>query len=383
MKYPLIVQAGPQEILEVEGPDSLIYPHVAAWPSIREVLTVLPEMEGSAEAAVRLREWGMEVFVGDAYNVAQRLVDASGRWPDMDFCVRVLAIWKHVDFAYVDRMVEAISTTDAEVAASPRDFDITMAADVMKLSCLRRIAALGGDSQLEQRARFNPWGYAEFLGREGGFEICHVEPAPAYDAERVQSILSDKRNHPENEYFGRDYAGSRYHRLVEQLGGNLGRVLDIACGSGFGSRLLVDFAAEVVGVDYLESYVSEARGRYPESGKLRFQQGDGAGYLEEGAFDLVVTLHTLEHVPDDRAMLDNLFRNLKPGGRLVAEVPVQCLRPLGVPINPWHFREYRVGEFVDLVKAAGFEIERVYGSSRSFYGEAGQARDAVQVWGRK
>ncbi len=384
MKYALIVQAGPEEILQVDAPGDLIFDLARRWPSVDGITVVLPDLEDAAAAAARCREWGFDAFVGDPYNVAQRILDASASRPQQTFSVRVLAIWKHVDFAYVDLLVATLLEEGLDVAAPPRDYDITLAADVATHAALARVASLPGRTQLEERARFNPWGYMEVAGEEAEFRIRHVEPAPAYPPDQVAAILADARNHPENEFFGRDYSGSRYHRLVEQLPGRFRRTLDIACGSGFGSELLLACSDSVVGVDYLEKYLAAARARYPETERLRFLQGDGAAFLlEEGYFDLAVSLHTLEHVPDDRAMLANLHRNLAPGGLLVAEIPLQARRPLGVPINPWHLREYEAQDFIDRVAAAGFSIERVIGSSRSFYGERDQARDALQVWGRR
>jgi SAM-dependent methyltransferase len=115
------------------------------------------------------------------------------------------------------------------------------------------------------------------------------------------------------------------------------RVLDAGCGLGYGSRMLRRAgAAEVVGVDIAESVV-EAAGAVEEPG-LRFTTGDvGALDFEDGAFDLVVCLEVIEHVPEQRRVISELVRVLAPDGILVISSPN---RAVYVPGNPHHLHEY-------------------------------------------
>ncbi|MDY6937247.1 MAG: class I SAM-dependent methyltransferase [Cyanobacteriota bacterium] len=377
--YSIVVQAGPDEILHAPDADALNLQTLKEWPSISDLVVVMPELEGSREAQQKLERWGYRSFVGDVYNICWRILAACDRFPEQKFAVRVLAIWKHIDLEYVDRLVLEMQNNPCDLAIAPRDFDLTLAADVASIEALKRVGSLEGNSQEIMRAKFNPWGYMEMYPE--AFQVTHLEPAPKYSPEQCQTILSQKRCHPENEFFGRDYAGSRYHLIAETLPADL-KILDIACGSGFGSALLAKKAAFVLGVDYLEHYIDKARERYPETDRLQFIVGDGEKFLynnKEEQFDAIVSLHTLEHVPNDRAMVAALYRNLRPQGTFIVEVPLQCQRPLGVPINPYHLREYTPEQFISLIESAGFEIVKKIGVCRSFYGEPTQARDALQL----
>lgn len=378
--YCVLVQAGPEEIELAPDAVALGLERLRDWPSIKDMLVVLPDLEGARQAQAKLEGWGYRAMIGDAYNVCRRLLEAS---PGQAYTVRVLAIWKHTDLEYVDRLVREMQTSPCDLVAAPRDFDATLAADVASMDALKVIATLDGDSAEVKRAQFNPWGYIE--SHPERFTVHHHEPAPRYDTQRVEAILAEQRCHPENEFFGRDYAGSRYHFIADQIPPGL-RILDIACGSGFGSQLLSQNARFVLGVDYLESYIEQARGRFPENERLQFIPGDAQVFEYNGGdacFDLAVSFHTLEHVPDDVKMMASLFRNVRPGGQLIAEVPLLAQRPLGVPINPYHLREYTEQQFVDLVESAGFCIERRVGVSRGFYVAPTLARDALQLWARK
>lgn len=380
--YGVILQAGPDEIMGAPGPDALNISQIRARDAVSAVVVALPDLEGSAEAAQRVREWGVEAYVGDEYNVAKRLLEAAERLPEQDFVVRMLAVWKNTDMEYVDSMVESMRREPCDFVTAPRDFDVTMAADVASKRAVQRVAALEGDSQEIHRARFTPWGFMELHPET--FDVRWLEPAPSYDDARRDSILAQHRCHPENEFFGRSYAGSQYHFLLQYVPDGA-RVLDIACGSGMGSNLLARKASLVIGADYIEDYLVRARERYPESDRLRFVAGDGQSFVWDGgeSFDVVVSLHTLEHVPDDRAMINSLAANLKPGGLLIMEVPLLSRRPLGRPINPYHIREYTLDGAQDLVTSAGFNIVRRFGCTRGLLHGPEIARDAVHLHAEK
>lgn len=382
--YTILVQASPEEILYASGPEDLNLAQLNKWPHIDQILTILPELEGVDKAVERLKTWGFQSFVGDPYNVCRRICAAQQSMKEERFAVRVLVIWKHLILSYIDKMVDYMRcSNECDAVLAPRDFDVIFASDVASLKILEKIGSLTDNSQEVMRARFNPWGYMDMHPNE--FVLKYLEPAPRYTAAQCEKILTTDRCHPENEFFGRDYAGSRYHFLAPMVPPGL-RILDIACGSGAGSYLLSQHAEFVLGVDYLESYVNKARSRFPENDRLAFRVGDGQNFDFDGHdawFDMVVSLHTLEHVPDDRLMLKNLFRNLKTGGILILEVPLLMPRPLGMPVNPYHLREYDRTDILNIIRAAGFEIEHTWGVCRGFYGPVEYARDAVHVHARK
>jgi len=376
--YGLVVQAGPDEIIGAACLDDLNLMALIRWPTVRGLVIALPAIDGAEDAAKLVRQWGFNVMIGDAYNVARRLLAASEIFADQVYVVRVLAIWKNLDLAYVDTIVGSMQAYPCDYVTVPRDFDVTMAADVASYLAIQRVALMEGESAEVHRAKFNPFGYMETHTEQ--FNIRWLEPAPSYNRARRDSILASNRCHPENEFSGRDYSGTRYDFLIDLIPEGA-RVLDIACGSGHGSNLISNRASLVVGCDYLESYVQKARSRYPENERLKFIQSDAQSFVwgngEE--FDIVVSLHTLEHVPDDRAMIQSLVMNLRQGGLLIVEVPLLALRPVGLPINPYHIREYSVEEAVALLETVGLTIVRRIGCCRGFTCSAETSRDAIQL----
>lgn len=377
--YFVLIQASPDEILEAKHPSELNLQDLKEHKNIKDVLIVLPEFENTTKAVSVLKNWGFESFVGDSYNIARRLWDANQTISEQDYIVRVLAIWKHIDLEYLDTLNLMMQSERVDYITIPKNIEITMAGDLASEEAILKVSLLDGDDVFSNRSRFNPFSSIE--SKPEGFKVKNGPTIPKYSENKIKEILSSKRLHPENEFFGREYNGSRYHfleRFVDE--GTL--VMDIACGSAFGAFLLSKKVKKVVGVDYLESYIQVAKERYKESEILEFHIGDGMNYIYNNTpeyFDTIISLHTLEHVPDDKKMLSNLYQNLKRGGRLILEIPIQMELPMGVPVNPYHFREYNVEGLHQIILEAGFEIERAFGSIRGIYVEPEKARDAYQV----
>jgi SAM-dependent methyltransferase len=123
------------------------------------------------------------------------------------------------------------------------------------------------------------------------------------------------------------------------------RVVDMACGEGYGSGVLAGAAAGVVGVDANPEAHEHARLRYVRP-NLRFERDLVESFTEP--CDAVVFLQTIEHVEDPGAILEHFKSMLAPGGVAYVSTPnLLTLAPPGAEKseNPWHVREYRAEEF--------------------------------------
>ena len=130
------------------------------------------------------------------------------------------------------------------------------------------------------------------------------------------------------------------------------RVLDAACGEGYGSALLAARARSVLGVDLSKEAIDHARARYPGLGNLAFQVADvtALGASVSGQFDLIVSFETLEHVEGQEAMLADFARLLAPGGMLLVSTPdKRVYTEASGQSNPFHVRELYRDEFQSLI----------------------------------
>lgn len=178
---------------------------------------------------------------------------------------------------------------------------------------------------------------------------------------------------------GQDWSAERYARnarfvsdlgapLVELLAPAPGqRILDLGCGDGVLSLVIMAAGATVVGVDGAPDMVAAARARGVDARLM-----DGQALEFEGEFDAVFSNAALHWMGDAEAVIDGVRRALRPGGRFVAEfgggdnvalvvgalVAALDRRGLdGKRFVPWYFpndEEYR-----GRLEAAGFRVDEI------------------------
>jgi SAM-dependent methyltransferase len=135
-----------------------------------------------------------------------------------------------------------------------------------------------------------------------------------------------------------------------------GRVLDAACGCGYGSKILLNANAQlVVGVDQSHQAINWAEEHF--QGPC-FIQGQIEDEPWNGRFETVVSLETIEHLPEPKIALQAFRRACI--GTFIASVPNEDLYPFypgrfANDDSP-HFRHYRPHEFEDLLKECGFRV---------------------------
>jgi len=142
---------------------------------------------------------------------------------------------------------------------------------------------------------------------------------------------------------------ARYRFAASEVKGH--RVLDLACGSGYGSRFLKDAGAlEVVGVDRDPDIVTYARERYGAPG-VTYLAGDALSPPVTGPFGAVVSFETIEHLDDAEGFCRVCREILRPGGLFIVSTPYRArMKADGSPVNPFHRREWRPDEFETLLQ---------------------------------
>lgn len=140
------------------------------------------------------------------------------------------------------------------------------------------------------------------------------------------------------------------------------RVLDLACGEGYGAQILADAGHVVVALDLEADVVCAASGRYRSP---RFVAGDAVRLpFADGAFDAVGALQTIEHLPAAAPFLAECARVLRDDGVCYLTTPNIAMLPATASkeFNPWHLRDFTPGELASEL-APFFGDIRLFGQS--------------------
>ena len=134
---------------------------------------------------------------------------------------------------------------------------------------------------------------------------------------------------------------------------NASRILDCACGSGYGSNYIQEkLGCPVIGVDLDGEVIRYAQKRYtPENPSLTYAQADitDLHLLESGSIRSIVSIETIEHLPDPERAVVEFRRILAPAGILFVSTPDASYRP-GTLITKFHMREFSRAEFEGLLR---------------------------------
>lgn len=150
------------------------------------------------------------------------------------------------------------------------------------------------------------------------------------------------------------------------------KVLDLACGEGYGSFMLSEDAGSVLGVDIDDAAIRHATSKYIR-GNLQFIKGSmmEVPVEGEGLFDVIVCFEALEHIAGHDELMKQTKRLLKKEGVFIVSTPNKTVYSDEPGYeNPFHVKELGFDEFENLLTANFKNIlfygQNVYSSSNMF-----------------
>ena len=158
----------------------------------------------------------------------------------------------------------------------------------------------------------------------------------------------------------------RYHFAARWCEGQ--RVLDVACGEGYGSALLARAAAHVTGVDISRDAIEHAKKSYALLANAQFVCAPCTALpLPDASVDVAVSFETVEHIAEQEEFLAELARVLKPEGVLILSCPNKLeYSDKRAFANEFHVKELYRDELAALVEAR-FPHLAWYGQRPSFF----------------
>jgi SAM-dependent methyltransferase len=150
--------------------------------------------------------------------------------------------------------------------------------------------------------------------------------------------------------------------IIENL--SLTKILDAACGVGYGSHYLASNSKwDVKAIDRSDEALTIAKKKFtlPNISFLK----DDCHTLEVAStfapYDVIVSFETLEHLPKPALFLKNCFANLKNAGKLIISTPNQIVSSPTELNWEFHEKEYTAFELYDLLSQEGFSNIEIYG----------------------
>jgi len=139
------------------------------------------------------------------------------------------------------------------------------------------------------------------------------------------------------------------------------RILDLGCGTGHLTAEIAAAGAQTLGIDSSPDMVGQARQNYP---KLKFQLADARTFTTAEPCDAVFSNAALHWIPEARAVVQAIYRALRPGGRFVAEFGgkgnnakvIAALKEAGAsdPLLTFYFPS--ISEYAGILESEGFEV---------------------------
>lgn len=149
------------------------------------------------------------------------------------------------------------------------------------------------------------------------------------------------------------------------------KILEVCCGQG-GTAPYLPKNANFTGIDLSDAAIELAKQHFADYPNYKFQQMDACELtFDNNTFDVVIAKEAIEHVPDPLKMLKEVYRVLKPNGKLVITSPnrdslhLRMNRLIGYrdfKCSYDHIRELTWTEFQKLAAEADFDVVKSCGS---------------------
>ena len=152
-----------------------------------------------------------------------------------------------------------------------------------------------------------------------------------------------------------DHRG-RYSFVAQKLTSN-DSVLDIACGIGYGCKMMAKKTnGKILGVDINPAAIDFATQHFQDSA-IQYKLGNAneSSWVTAEKYDVATSFETIEHLEDPTPFLANVAKSIRPGGRLYCSTPNEETMPFSSKFK-FHFRHYTPEQFSNLLCQAGFQV---------------------------
>lgn len=322
-----------------------------------DIVLAAPSFDAVGVLARLAETHGARLVCGHDDDPLARLVATTGELADEAVIARVDGL--HFGFfpPLARLLVDTAEAGGLDLVKAPDDYPVQLTVDAYRVGALRRLAA---DPGLTPAERIHPK-YAMLARRQAYACRRLADPPRPDDAEltRLRRFAREVYASPRLAVTGQacpagDQLTFHYELALAHLPPDA-VVLDIACGPGYGARLLAGATRLTVAADFATEALEMLRAAGSSLPAVRADVTQ-LGFAD-ASFDVVVSFETLEHV-EASPYLEEIFRVLRPSGLLFVSTPQNSLGH--IPVNAQHLREYALAELTALLSRR-FAIEEIIG----------------------
>jgi 2-polyprenyl-3-methyl-5-hydroxy-6-metoxy-1,4-benzoquinol methylase len=321
-----------------------------SMPAISDVTIAVPDDPGNVIFRDIAREHDVACHFGSRENVLERCMGALDA-VSADIAVHVMGQHCFIDTGLLSGMLAFLDSNGAKFVSLPDAFTPYFAGKIYTRALLTEVAA--AISALPDDREMNFARYPAFI--EHNRERFHArvyEQVPQYDRdyllkvrEMAREIFADDRMHVDTSAASTvsNALFESYEFARNQFGAG-DHVLDIACGDGYGCRIMAPQVGQVLGVDINQPLIA-ANQQNNNIENIAYDVGDCfALQLADGAVTGATAMELIEHLPVDQvdSFVSEVRRVIKPGGSFICSTPQNSHGD--IPLVPWHIKEYSVAE---------------------------------------
>jgi len=151
----------------------------------------------------------------------------------------------------------------------------------------------------------------------------------------------------------RDDHKNRYIFALTIIGKNY-KVIDAACGIGYGSKLIAEAGNFVDSFDISPEALNYALKHYSHE-RITYSQADIQAHNFVNEYDFCVSFETVEHLETPETFLKSIKAK-----KLIVSVPNESYLPFDRKRHVYHKRHYTESEFCDLLTSCGWKVSKIY-----------------------
>ncbi len=304
----------------------------------------------------------VNIFYGFNDSPLDRMIAALNGQPNETLVIRVDGFhfgWLPKHGAH---MLNVAKQNNFDCMKLPDDYPIQLTSDIYRLGALKKASAMLVKSNNSGPYKVHPKFFMTFNQEE--FNCAHYTDSPPVSddylkkcREIAKSIYTTSRTEvTDKKIIGGDQFSLHYQLGLEYISSQMD-ILDIACGWGYGSRMLAEKASTVTAADIDdETILTATKSDFPTN--INFQIADVTDmFFENESFDAVTSFETVEHV-DPAPYFKEMHRVLRPGGLLILSTPQNSLGH--IPVNSQHLREFSIEEITALASKY-FTVQKIIG----------------------